>query len=81
MLNLHGNFWGEPMHRTVKVGLKGDPVVVDMGQSLFFVGNYLIGAKGFGIHRNYLLEPNTEGEHLETTAIGESGAFPVHKGP
>ena len=42
MLDLHRNFGGKAVHRTIEVALKCDTLIIDMGQTLFILRNYLI---------------------------------------
>ena len=60
MLNLHGYFGGEAMHRAIEVRFKGNAVIINMSQTLFISGNNLIRSKGGGIHSQYFFETNTE---------------------
>ena len=60
MLNLHRNFCGKAMHRTVKVALKGHALIINMGKSLFILSDDLIRAKGLRIHGENLFKANSE---------------------
>ena len=42
MLDLHGNFSGEAMHRTIEVRFKGNSIIIDMSQTLFISSDNLI---------------------------------------
>ena len=58
MLDLHRNFSGEAMHRTVKVRFESHTIIINMCQALFIAGDYLIGSKCFGIHRQNFFKAN-----------------------
>ncbi len=70
---------GEPVGGTVEMRAERDAVVVDMGQPLLAFGDDVVGLDPSGVHRQYLLEPCTEGEHLKAAAVGEGRARPVHE--
>ena len=68
------------MHRAIQVRLERHPVVVDLGQAALAGRDDVIGLHPVHVHREHLLEPGAEREHLEATRVGEGGARPVHEG-
>src|SRR5699024_3343291 len=83
MLNVHGNFGGEPVTVPIDVGGEPDAVVVYVCQTFFARGHGVVGtdfALGLGAgHINDLFESRTQGHDLETTGISEGRAAPVHE--
>ena len=61
MLHLHRNLRGESMHRSIKMGLERDAVIVDVCQSVFTLCDNVIGLNCRRIHGDDLLESDAEG--------------------
>ena len=58
---------------------EGDAVVVDAGQPLLALGDDVVGLDALGVHREHLAEAGAQRQHLESAAVGERRARPVHE--
>ena len=79
VLDPHRDLRGEPVHRAVEVRLEGDPVVVDDGQPVLTGRDDVVRLHPVDVHREHLLEPGAERQHLEPARVGERRAGPVHE--
>ena len=55
-------------------------VLVDLGQPLLARRDDVVDGGGVGVHRECLLEPGAEAQHLEAAGVGERRARPSHEG-
>ncbi len=69
----------EPVRRSVQVRREGDAVVVDAGQPLLALGDDVVRPDTFGVHREHLAETRAQRQDLETAAVGEGRALPIHE--
>ena len=67
------------MEVTVERAAEGDAVVVDHGLAVGVGSNDVFLGELRDVHRQGLLEPGAETEHLEAAGIGEGWAGPVHE--
>ena len=79
VLNADGDLGREAVFVAVEVRAERHPVLVDMRQALFSLGDDVVGLQTGRIHRQHLLETHTERHHLEATTVGESRPGPVHE--
>ena len=59
--------------------LEGDAVVVDMGEPVLAMRDDIVGPHRLRIHRENLLEPDPERQHLEAAAVGNRRTVPAHE--
>ena len=67
------------MGGTVQVRREGHAVIIDAGQSFLALGDDVVGLHAVDVHREHLAEPGAQRQHLESAAVGESRARPVHE--
>ena len=79
MLDLQRHLGREAVLGPVEMRRERHPVVVDVGQSLLALGDHVVVAQAGGVHREHLLEADAERQHLESPAVGEGRARPVHE--
>ena len=79
VLDPHRDLRREPVHRTVQVRLERHPVVVDGGQPVLAGRDDVVGLHPVDVHRQHLLEPDAQRQHLEAAGVGERRPRPVHE--
>ena len=67
------------MKVTVERAAKGDAVVIDHGLAIGVSSNDVVLGELGDVHRQGLLEPGSEAEHLEAAGISEGRAGPIHE--
>ena len=79
VLDAHRDLGAEAVQRAVERRLERHAVLIHERQALLAFGDHVIRLHAGHVHRQRLLEPGAQREHLEPARIGERGPVPVHE--
>ena len=79
VLDAHRDLGAEAVQRAVERRLERHAVLIHERQALLAFGDHVVGLHAGHVHRQRLLEPGAQREHLEPARIGERGPVPVHE--